>query len=156
MTTPVRLAELRPEEMAPVLAAAEAEGFRFVRRVVSEWESGANRFAGEGEALLGCYLEGRLVAICGLMRDPYQGEETVGRLRNLYVLPEHRGRAIGATLTRRVIELARPSFEVLRLRASTPQAAALYERLGFSPTGEIEHCTHVMRLRPAGPASRAS
>ena len=120
-----------------------------MRRVVDEWESGANRFAGEGEALLGCFAGGRLVAICGLVRDPYQSEAGVGRLRNLYVLPEFRGRSIGSALTRRVIELARSSFEVLRLRAATPEAAALYERLGFGATAELEHCTHVMRFEPA-------
>ena len=152
--TPVRLAEIRTDEIGPLLAASEAEGFRFVRRVVSEWDAGTNRFAGRGEALLGCYLEDRLVAICGLMRDPYQSDPGVGRLRNLYVLPEHRGRSIGATLTRRVIELARSSFRVLRLRASTAQAAALYERLGFTATDEIEHCTHVMRFPAPGAGVR--
>jgi len=82
--------------------------------------------------------------MCGLMRDPYQSEPTVGRLRNLYILPEYRRRAIGAELARRIIELAKPSFKVLRLRAGTPQAAALYERLGFTETTELKDCTHVM------------
>ena len=150
--TPVLLEEIPGEKVRPLLTASEAEGFEFLRRVVREWEKGTNRFTGKGEALLGVFIDGQLVAICGLVRDPYQAEATVGRLRNLYVLPEYRGRAIGATLTRRVIELARTSFQALRLRASTPQAAALYERLGFTATGEIENCTHVMRF-PAGPAT---
>lgn len=145
---PVRLFEIPRDQVRPLLMASETEGFAFLRRVVNEWEAGANRFAGEGEALLGCFLDGRLVAICGLMRDPYESEATVGRLRNLYVLPEYRGRAIGATLTRRVIDLAATSFRVLRLRASTAQAAALYERLGFTATSEIAHCTHVLSLSP--------
>jgi ribosomal protein S18 acetylase RimI-like enzyme len=140
------LTELPAEELRPLLVASEAEGFRFIRRVVTEWEAGVNRFAGKGEALLGYFLDDRLVAVCGLMRDPYQSEATVGRLRNLYVLPEYRRRAIGATLTRRVIELAAASFRVLRLRAGTPRSAALYERLGFTATTEIERCTHVLRL----------
>jgi ribosomal protein S18 acetylase RimI-like enzyme len=144
--TPVPLRDLPSDQVSPLLIASEAEGFRFLRRVVSEWESGANRFTGKGEALLGCFVDHRLVAICGLMRDPYQGEAAVGRLRNLYVLPEYRGRAIGATLARRVIELAGSSFKLLRLRASTPQAAALYERLGFTATRAVENCTHVMDL----------
>jgi ribosomal protein S18 acetylase RimI-like enzyme len=144
--TLVPLGELPQDQIRALLAASEAEGFRFLRRVVSEWERGKNRFAGKGEALLGFFLDDRLVAVCGLMRDPYQSEAAVGRLRNLYVLPEYRGRGIGGTLTRRVIELAESSFQVLRLRASTPQAAALYERLGFTATTDIEQCTHVMRF----------
>jgi GNAT superfamily N-acetyltransferase len=144
--TPVPLLDLPSDQVGPLLVASEAEGFRFVRRVVREWEAGTNRFTGKGEALLGYFLDDRLVAICGLMRDPYQAEATVGRLRNLYVLPPHRGRAIGTELVRGVIDLARSSFEVLRLRASAPEAAALYERLGFTATTEVENCTHVMRF----------
>jgi ribosomal protein S18 acetylase RimI-like enzyme len=142
----VSLTELAQDQIGPLLAASEAEGFQFVRRVVNEWETGANRFTGNGEALLGYFVGERLVAICGLSRDPYQSEATVGRLRNLYVLPEHRGRSIGAALTRRVIELAQSAFRVLRLRAATPRAAALYERVGFTPTTERENCTHVIRF----------
>ena len=144
--TPVPLAALEADQIGPLLAASEAEGFRFVRRVVDEWESGANRFDGRGEALLGSFSDGRLVAICGLVRDPYQNDASVGRLRNLYVLPEFRGRSIGSALARRVIELARPSFDVLRLRAATPSAASLYERLGFRAAADAEHCTHLMRF----------
>jgi ribosomal protein S18 acetylase RimI-like enzyme len=148
----VSLTELPQDQIGPLLAASEAEGFQFVRRVVNEWESGANRFTGRGEALLGYYTDGRLVAICGLTRDPYLSEATVGRLRNLYVLPEHRGRSIGAALTRRAIELAESAFQVLRLRAATPRAAELYERLGFTATTALDNCTHVIRFHlPAEP-----
>ena len=142
--TPVPLLDLPSDQVGPLLVSSEAEGFGFVRRVVGEWEAGTNRFTGRGEVLLGYFVDDRLVAICGLMRDPYQAEATVGRLRNLYVLPEHRGRAIGAELVRRVIELAVSSFKVLRLRASTPRTAALYERLGFTAMKELRDCTHVM------------
>jgi ribosomal protein S18 acetylase RimI-like enzyme len=153
----VELLELPDDQVHPLLAASEAEGFRFVRRVVTEWEAGANRFEGRGEALLGCFQEGRLVGLCGLMRDPYQSGASVGRVRNLYVLPAFRGRGIGAMLTREAIERARKTFRVLRLRAATPEAAALYERLGFAPTGDLEDCTHVLYLRPrtAGEAGMA-
>ena len=156
-TTPVRLTELPSSQIAPLLTASEAEGFQFVRRVVREWESGAHRFSGGGEALLGGFRDARLVGICGLSRDPYLADPTVGRLRNLYVLPEYRGRRIGSALARHVIEMAGSSFRLLRLRAATPQAAALYERLGFAATTGIEDCTHVLRFAagPASPAARA-
>ena len=148
-TRVVSLTGLPQNQIGPLLAASEAEGFQFVRRVITEWESGANRFTGKGEALLGYFDGERLVAICGLSRDPYLSDATVGRLRNLYVLPEHRGRSIGATLTRRVIEIAPSAFQVLRLRAATPRAAALYERLGFTATTEVPNCTHVIRFGAA-------
>jgi GNAT superfamily N-acetyltransferase len=140
---PVRLKDLPEDQIRPLLLASEAEGFRFVRRVVREWNAGINTFSGGGDALLGTYVSGQLVGICGLMVDPYTMDPAVGRLRNLYVLPEYRGQGIGASLTRSVIALAAPAYQSLRLRAGTPQAAKFYERLGFTPTPGVPDCTHV-------------
>ncbi len=39
-------------------AQAVAEGFRFLTRLIAEWESGANRFDEQGECLLGCFTTG--------------------------------------------------------------------------------------------------
>lgn len=138
------LHDLPDEQIRPLLLASEVEGFRFVRRVVEEWQSGANTFSGKGEALLGAFIDDRLVAICGLMSDPYAKQPGIGRLRNLYVLPIYRGQGIGGDLTRLVIALAGESFHVLRLRAGTPQAARLYEHLGFLRVADIADCTHVL------------
>jgi len=138
--------DLRKDEIEPLVRASEAEGFQFVRRVVVEWASGANRFSRDGERLIGAFLDRRLVAICGLNRDPYQDDPTVGRLRNLYVLPEFRRRGLGEALTRRVIELAGSAFRLLRLRAATPEAAVFYERLGFSKAIDLPNCTHALPL----------
>jgi GNAT superfamily N-acetyltransferase len=77
------------------------------------------------------------------MVDPYTTDPAVGRLRNLYVLPEYRGQGIGASLTRSVIALAASVYQSLRLRAGTPQAAKFYERLGFTPTAGVPDCTHI-------------
>jgi ribosomal protein S18 acetylase RimI-like enzyme len=144
---PYRVRELDDADVQPLLEASEAEGFNFVRRVVAEWRAGQQRFEATGEALLGCRADGRLVALCGLMRDPYLDDSAVGRLRNLYVLPEYRGRGLGALLTRRVLELAPAAFRLLRLRAVDARAARLYERLGFQSVAELAHCTHVLPLR---------
>lgn len=138
----VRLRELPEGDLAPLLAASESEGFRFVRRVLDEWRSGINRFANPGEALFGAFCDGTLAGVCGLMRDPYADQDGVGRLRNLYVLPRFRGRGLGALLTRAVIAQAAKGFAVLRLRAGTEGAARLYERLGFEPTSGVPDCTH--------------
>jgi GNAT superfamily N-acetyltransferase len=147
LAPPVRLSELVEAEVRPLLEASEAEGFSFVRRVVTEWREGKQRFAAPGEALLGSRVDGRLVALCGLMRDPYVDDPEVGRLRNLYVLPEQRGLGFGASLTRRVLELAPPAFRLLRLRAVDARAARLYERFGFLPVLDVASCTHILPLR---------
>ena len=63
----------------------EAEGFRFLPRLMDEWSSGANRFDQPGEAFFIVTDGGPIVAVCGLNIDPYQTDPGVARLRHLYV-----------------------------------------------------------------------
>jgi ribosomal protein S18 acetylase RimI-like enzyme len=59
----------------------------------------------------------------------------------------HRRRGVGGRLVASVIEAARGRFDHLRLRTHNPEAAALYERLGFRRRDDVADCTHVMELR---------
>ena len=142
MTGIHRLAELPADGLAELLAASEAEGYRFVRRVVDEWRSGANRFDAPGEGLYAAEIDGAVAGICGLMSDPYLDDGAVGRLRNLYVLPTRRGRGLGRALTDAVVAAAARRFRVLHLRASGPESARLYVRAGFAPVAGDPRCTH--------------
>ncbi len=62
------------------------------------------------------------------------------RLVDIALLPEHRNCGIGTRLIRDLIEESRSSRRPLRLQVATSNRAAarLYERLGFSLTGENE------------------
>ncbi len=142
-----RLDDLPLERFAEMLAESEASGYRFLRRVVSEWENGVNRFARPGEALLVAETNGRWVGICGLSIDPYLEDPLVGRVRNVYVLADCRRLGIGRRLVEEAITRARGRFDRLRLRGEQPQAARLYESLGFGPCSGIANCTHEMELR---------
>ncbi|HKC26234.1 MAG TPA: GNAT family N-acetyltransferase [Thermoanaerobaculia bacterium] len=155
---PSRLIDLTDRDFLPLVAESEAEGFRFVRRVHDEWRNAASRFDAPGEALLGVFDGGALVGICGLSRDPYAKDPRIGRLRNLYVVRARRGQGLGAALAREVIRLASSSFEVLRLRAATPESASLYEALGFTLVTDEPDATHVMRfgVRPARASASAT
>ena len=51
------------------------------------------------------------------------------------------GRLIAA-----VIEAARGRFGELRLRTGNPEAARVYEAIGFQPSGRAADCTHIMEL----------
>ena len=94
---------------AEMLAESEASGYRFLRRVVDEWESGANRFSRPGEVLLIAELSGRWVGVCGLSIDPYLDDPRVGRVRNVYVLTECRRMGIGRSLVEEaIVRGARP------------------------------------------------
>jgi len=131
-----------------LIAESEWHGLRFVRRLAEEWASGANRFDRPGEVLLFARTAERVVVgVCGLNRDPYAGTGDVGRVRHLYVLAGCRGGGIGRQLVERVIDAARGRFDRLHLRTRNPAAARLYERLGFRPRSDVEHCTHVMEMR---------
>jgi GNAT superfamily N-acetyltransferase len=139
----------RPDlDLDALVAESEQAGHRFVGRLVEEWASGVNRFDRVGEALFGAWVDGRVVGVCGLNVDPYTSEEGVGRVRHLYVLSVFRRRGVGRRLILAVIEAARGRFGTLRLRTGNPEAARVYEALGFRPSGRVADCTHVMELAP--------
>ena len=131
--------EIRPIAFAdalfePLLAECEGAGGSFLLRLRDEWRSGATRFDRPNEILLGAFLDGRLVGVGGLTRDPWQPD--IGRLRHLYVLREMRGRGVGRLLVSRIVEEARRSFPAIRLRTRASEARRLYESFGFIPTAE--------------------
>ena len=144
--TIVPLRALQATHLAAVVAESEQSGFRFLHRLVTEWETGRNRFAHRGEVLLAARLDSCVVGVCGLTVDPHASEASVGRIRHLYVLARHRRRGIGQRLMTEVITVARPYFARLRLRTDSPEAARFYERLGFCPCVGLPHCTHVLEL----------
>jgi len=131
-------------DLTRLVEGSERAGTRFVRRLVEEWASGANRFDRPGEALFAAWLDGGLVGVCGLNIDPYAAAAGVGRVRHLYVLAAHRRHGVGEQLVGAIVAAARGRFHTLRLRTTNPAAARLYERLGFRATGDVADCTHVL------------
>jgi GNAT superfamily N-acetyltransferase len=142
----IRLYDLPLDRLAELVAESEQAGFRFLRRLVEEWESDANRYARAGEALFAAVLGDRIIGVCGLNRDPYHGDTRVGRVRRLYVASPLRRRGIGRLLVATVIETARESFAQLRLRTDREPAARFYEALGFRRCEGEVGCTHTMEL----------
>jgi N-acetylglutamate synthase-like GNAT family acetyltransferase len=144
-STELRRVELLGEEIAPLVMEAERGGHRFMRRLQDEWNSGENRFEAFGEFLLSAHIDGRLVAVGGVNIDPYSSVQGVGRLRHVYVSSDARRLGVGTMLVKRVMNGAAQTFSTLRLRTTTTEAAAFYERLGFLAINE-ENATHVIRL----------
>ncbi len=142
-----RLIESPTDGLTALIAESERHGLRFVRRLAEDWTSGANRFDRPGEALFVARSSGQIVVgVCGLNIDPYTATPSVGRVRHLYVLLAHRHRGIGERLVTAIVTAARGRFARLRLRTQNPEAARLYERLGFRPSVDRGDCTHVMEL----------
>ena len=142
-----RLTEASPLLFDALVAESESVGYRFVRRLADEWASGSNRFDRPGEALFAAWMNGRLIGACGLNVDPYTKTDGVGRVRRLYVLSAYRRLGVGGQLVGRVIDAARGRFERLRLSTQNPEAARLYERMGFARSAGAPDHTHVMELR---------
>lgn len=141
-----RLGDLSAEGIAELLAESEQAGMRFVRRLADDWTGGVNRFDRPGEALFAARIGQRLVAVGGLNIDPYAEDDRTGRVRHLYVLSPCRRLGIGQRLVAEIIEAARGRFDSLRLRTGNPEAARLYERLGFRPRADVAHCSHVLDM----------
>ena len=133
-------------ELDELVTESEAEGFGFVTRFRDEWHSTRNRFDRPGEAFFTARIQGKLVGICGLSRDPYSAQASVGRVRRLYVRKEFRRLGVGQQLIHAVIETARNHFTLLSLRTDNPVASRFYEQQGFQSISRLESCTHMLSL----------
>lgn len=142
-----RLETLPLDILQPLLVESRTQGFRFLDTLVDEYGNGGNRFDRPGELLLGVYEDNNLVAIGGLNRDPYLSDDTVGRVRHVYVLSERRGQGIGRLLVEKIISEARGRYQLLTLRTYDMPAAAFYEALGFVTQPVIENVSHHMILQ---------
>ncbi|HEX5724646.1 MAG TPA: GNAT family N-acetyltransferase [Longimicrobiaceae bacterium] len=131
-------------EIEPLIAESAGEGFRFLARLRDEHRSGAVRFDGPGEVLLGVYAGDSLVALGGLTADPYASDGRTGRIRHVYVARAFRRRGAGRLLLDALVAAARGRFAALTLRTDTDAAARFYESLGFEPVDR--HGTHSHRL----------
>lgn len=135
-----------PPGLTLLRTEAAADGFRFLDRLVTEWDAGSNRFDAPGELLLGAFLDYRLVAIGGLNIDPYADDAGTARLRHVYALKADRRRGLGRMLVRRLLEDAREAgFSQVRLLTDTAAGGRFYESLGFSSL-RSPHGSHVMAL----------
>lgn len=130
-------------DVQPLSDEAWTDGYAYVERMLQDWKSGANRFDGPGERLIGAFDDDKLIGFCGLNRDPYT-PEIAGRIRHIYVSLDHRHAGIARALVAQTLDGASNWFPRIRLRA-TPASRSFYELLGFLPVEENE-ATHAMRL----------
>ena len=128
--------------LSALVTEADANGFRALSRLLSEWRSGLNRFDQPGEALFIAADNGRVVGVCRLNRDPYAGDPTVGRVRHLYVAVDHRRKKIGTQLVRAVVAAAQGHFARLRLKTDNAGADAFYQSIGFTTVAGEPSCSH--------------
>jgi len=151
-----RINSLPIDRLNPLLTEAVTSGFHALSRLLSEWQSGLNRFDQRGESLFIATDDSRVVGVCGLNRDPYLSDPMVGRIRHLYVAIDHRRRGIGSRLVRAVMEAASGHFASLRLRTESPDADSFYRYLGFMPFTEEPACSHQLVFIDEGQSQAGS
>lgn len=141
-----RISEIRPGSINHLVEESVSQGFRFVERLIQEYCSGLNCFDKPGEVLLAASVQGRVVGIGGLNRDPYFRDPHVGRLRHLYVGSAWRRCGIGHLLVTQLILEANRHYQLLTLRTDTQAADLFYQKRGFKTYPKWEHTTHHFQL----------
>jgi GNAT superfamily N-acetyltransferase len=136
--------------LAPLIEASREEGFQFLIRLENEFLSGEVRFDAAGETLLGAFQDPLLLGVGGLTRDPYCDDPHTGRVRHLYVLPQWRGRGIGASLLSAIELHAGAHFKALVLRTDTAAGAAFYQSHGYELLATGGTATHRRLLLTCG------
>jgi len=145
MTSITRVTELDVSDLYALQAESVAEGYRFVVRLCDEWLSGVNRFGALGEGLFVAQGSTGILGVCGLNRDPYVDDPSIGRVRHLYVRPAWRRQGIGRDLVGAIMDAASLHFRVLRVR-TTPAAESFYRALGFQCAISGKDPTYVLEL----------
>lgn len=133
-----------PPQIRVLEKEAVGEGFRFLTRLIDEWNSGANRFNAPGECLMAANLNQKLVGIGGLSVDPYAKGNTA-RLRRVYVSASSRRHHVGQTLVKALVAHATLRFQSVCLFTDTADGDAFYLRCGFMRSDQ-DRATHVMCL----------
>jgi GNAT superfamily N-acetyltransferase len=148
MTTITRIKELDLQALDELRRESSQEGYRFVERLCDEWASGTNRFSAPGEALfLATVGDLVVVGVCGLNRDSYVPDPSVGRVRRLYVARAHGRVGVGRALLEAVLAHAREHFRRLRLRSEV--AGEFYLTHGFRRIASETDTTHAMEITHA-------
>ncbi|MGN7388126.1 GNAT family N-acetyltransferase [Sporosarcina sp. SAFN-015] len=139
--------DLRELDIEELVQESEQEGYRFVTRLVNEFEDGTNTFNKPGEVLF-CVKneEDSVVAIGGINQSPFSQEADVGRLRRFYVLEAVRREGVGTLLLQTIIEHAKQHFKEITVRTDSAKADAFYRAGGFSFDDSASETTHILRF----------
>ena len=98
--------------------------------------------AKSGEILLRVRSEDAWKGVGGVNQDPYVKNESIGRLRHLYVMPGYRRNGIGAALVVELTRRAKNHFRELRLRTHESAASEFYISQGFKYVSDGLSFTH--------------
>ena len=129
-----------PPGFAKMRAEASSEGYRFLERLATAWESGIIRFDRDGESLLAAYSAGVLAGIGGLTVEPVI--PCALRMRRFYVRAPFRRTGIGRMLAIALLDWPRLNGVPVTVNAAVG-SGRFWESLGFSPDPSNGY-THIL------------
>src|SRR5688572_2760417 len=134
------------EQLTELEADANANGQGMVSRLIREWRDGRNRFSAAGERVYVAKRGGRVCGVCGVNRDPYAGDDSIGRVRRLYVSARERRLGSGRALIERLMTDASGVYSWIHLRTHEHEAAVFYEANRFEAVAGNPDYTHRRRV----------
>jgi GNAT superfamily N-acetyltransferase len=132
-----------PEGFDCLRAEAKREEHEFLDRMQAGFGMGSEAYEGAGEGAFVAYCDSRLAGTASIAFDPFLGDPRVGRIRHVFVSVAARRQGVAAALVSSCLERGH-DFALIRLRTGNPDAARLYERLGFVPAA-LADATHIYR-----------
>lgn len=94
--------------------------------------------AASDTVIWGAFIDGTLAGVVGITRETRPKNRHKATLVAMYVAPEYGGRGLGKALVDTVVQAAKTAglaLLILTVTEGNRQAAALYERAGFSSFG---------------------
>lgn len=134
--------DLHNVSLDTLVKQSEEEGYRFLGRLVQQYEDGSQRFEKPGEALYGVWKDSELIAIGGVRQNPYSSDQKEARLKRFYVAPEQRRHGIGSQLLETCISKAKENFHSITCRTDSAKADAFYRHNGFEAVLDSVDTTH--------------
>lgn len=142
-----RIEDLNKVDVSQLVKESEEEGYRFLSRLVNDYEDGTNTFNKNGEALYGVWAESeKLVAIGGINQNPFKDNMDEARLKRFYTLGDARRQGVGSQLLSELVNHAKENFKKISCRTESAKADAFYRANGFEETHDFPHTTHVINL----------
>ena len=126
----VDIADLSKYDISHIKKMAEQEGYHMLNRLVTDFDSGENRFDKEGEKLISNIPDDMVVALCGMNIESTNND--YGRVRRLYVLPAYRHQGIGTEIINHLITFAGKYFKGVVVNIGDLPVGNFYESIGFT------------------------
>jgi GNAT superfamily N-acetyltransferase len=142
-----RVDDINLIDISELVKESEAEGYRFLTRLVNDYKDGSNTFDKPGEALF--FIQdgsGEVVAIGGVNQSPFSDDKDVARLQRFYVAAAARRQGVGSILLEEIVRHSRDTFREMTVRTESSKADAFYRANGFELDDSASETTHLISL----------